>query len=368
MNTSNKGLRITSSEELLGFENLDSLQKEPTTVKTVGITPPGKLPLTEQMLLEEPSGNLFGLTHNVAMGWKPEETTQPAFMILSTQGGIRSPDGSPIALGLHTGHWEVGLLAQAAADELRKANCIPFAGFCTDPCDGRSQGTQGMMDSLPYRNDAAIVLRRLARSMPTRSGIMGIATCDKGLPAMLLGIAGLPKDSAIVVPGGVTLPAPNSEDTGTVQTIGARFSHGIIDLDHAQTMGCRACGSAGGGCQFLGTAASAQVVAEALGLTLPHAALAPSGEPVWLDTARRSALALINLAGKGIHTKDIVTQHAIENAMVVHAAFGGSTNLLLHLPAIAHAANLSVPKAGDCLRETFISQRVVVSSMQNMLI
>ena len=105
MNTSNKGLRITSSEELLGFENLDSLQKEPTTVKTVGITPPGKLPLTEQMLLEEPSGNLFGLTHNVAMGWKPEETTQPAFMILSTQGGIRSPDGSPIALGLHTGHW-----------------------------------------------------------------------------------------------------------------------------------------------------------------------------------------------------------------------------------------------------------------------
>ncbi|MFN3332531.1 MAG: YjhG/YagF family D-xylonate dehydratase, partial [Caldilinea sp.] len=93
------------------------------------------------------------------------------FLILSTQGGIRNPDGSPTALGYHTGHWEVGLLMQAAAEEFGRLDAIPFAGFVTDPCDGRTQGTPGMMDSLPYRNDAAIVFRRLIRSLPTRAGV-----------------------------------------------------------------------------------------------------------------------------------------------------------------------------------------------------
>ena len=181
-------LRIAAGEEILGF---DGLSGPGPGLRTMGEAPEGSLPITAEMLREEPSGNLFGLTHNVAMGWQPAETTQPAFMILSTQGGVRAPDGSPIALGLHTGHWEVGLLVQAAADALRDGGCIPFAAFCTDPCDGRSQGTPGMFDSLPYRNDAAIVLRRLARSLPTRSGVLGVATCDKGLPAMLLAVAGL---------------------------------------------------------------------------------------------------------------------------------------------------------------------------------
>ena len=280
-------------------------------------------------------------------------------MILSTQGGVRAPDGSPIALGLHTGHWEVGLLVQAAADALRECGCIPFAAFCTDPCDGRTQGTPGMFDSLPYRNDAALVMRRLARSLPTRSGVLGVATCDKGLPAMLLAVAGLRTEPGIIVPGGVTLPAPDSEDTGLVQTIGARFAHGLISLEHAQTMGCRACGSPGGGCQFLGTAATAQVVAEGLGLCLPHAALAPSGEPVWLDMARRSALALVALADAGLRTGDLLTEQALHNAMVVYAAFGGSTNLLLHLPAVAHAAGLPIPTVEDWARVNRSTPRLV---------
>ena len=89
-------------------------------------------------------------------------------MILSTMGGLRSEQGEPIALGYHTGHWEVGLLMQAAAEELARLECLPFAGFVSDPCDGRTQGTVGMMDSLAYRNDAAIVFRRLIRSLPTR--------------------------------------------------------------------------------------------------------------------------------------------------------------------------------------------------------
>jgi putative YjhG/YagF family dehydratase len=307
----------------------------------------GRLPLTADMLREEPSGNLFGMTQNVAMGWHPEEVGREHYCIVSTQGGLRAEDGSPLALGYHTGHWEVPLLVQRAAATIRANNGIPFAVYCSDPCDGRSQGTPGMFDSLPYRNDAAVTMRRLIRSLPTREGVMGIGTCDKGLPAIMMALAGTADSPGIVVPGGVTLPDPEAEDAGTVQTIGARFTHDLISLDYAAEMGCRACGSSGGGCQFLGTAATAQVIAEAFGMTLPHSALAPSGEPIWLDMAHRSALALLQLKADGIRLCDILTQHALENAMLIHAAFGGSTNMLLHIPAIAHAAGLSVPTVRD---------------------
>src|SRR6185312_9957806 len=203
---------------------------------------------------------------------------------------------------------------------------IPFAAFCTDPCDGRTQGTSGMLDSLAYRNDAAIVLRRLVRSLPNRGAVLGVATCDKGLPAMTMALAACRSLPAVIVPGGVTLPASDGEDAGKAQTIGARFAHGRITLEQAGDIGCRACASPGGGCQFLGTAATAQVVAEALGLALPHTALAPSGQPIWRDGARRSARAAFR-----------------QMALGLYAACGGSTNFLLHLPAIAHAAGLRPP-------------------------
>lgn len=328
----------------------DILATEPGAVartRLVGAHLEGRLPLTEAGLRDDPSGHLFGLTQNVGMGWAPERSADPQFLVLSTQGGLRAADGSPLALGYHTGHWEVGLLVARAAETLRAQGAIPFAAAVTDPCDGRTQGTTGMFDSLPYRNDAAMVLRRLARSLPLRRGVLGIATCDKGLPAMMQAVAGLPHEPAVVVPGGVTLPPPHGEDAGTVQTIGVRFAHGLLSLDDAAALGCRACGSPGGGCQFLGTAATAQVVAEALGLALPHTALAPSGEPVWLDAAHRSALALVRLAAEGVTTADVLTDAAVRNALVVHAAFGGSTNLLLHVPAIAAAAGLTVPTVED---------------------
>src|ERR1051326_8557412 len=154
-------------------------------VQTTAGGPVGRLPLTEELLRHAPSGDLFGWTQDVGMGWNPASLGRKEFLILSTQGGIRAPDGTPIALGYHTGHWEVGLLMKAAAEELRRLRTVPSAGFVTDPCDGRTQGTTGMMDSLPYRNDAAQVLRRLIRSLPTRKGVLGVATCDKGLPAMM---------------------------------------------------------------------------------------------------------------------------------------------------------------------------------------
>src|SRR3954471_20505744 len=264
---------------------LDSADATLWEIVTKGDGPAGKLPLTEDLLLNAPSGDLFGLTQAAGMGWAPDELLRPQYLILSTQGGLRGSDGKPIALGYHTGHYEVGLLVEAAAREIKKLGGLPFAAYCSDPCDGRTQGTTGMFDSLPYRNDAAMVLGRLIRSLPQRQGIIGVATCDKGLPAMMMAVAGARDLPGIIVPGGVTLPPTDSEDAGKVQTIGARYVHGDITLHDAALAGCSACATPGGGCQFLGTAATSQVVAEALGMALPHSALAPSGQPIWLELA-----------------------------------------------------------------------------------
>ncbi len=321
--------------------------------------PKGALPLTEDLLRTSPSGDLFGLTQNAGMGWDPARANDRGVLILSTAGGMRAPDGKPIALGYHTGHWEISLLVEAAARELKTLGAVPFAGSVSDPCDGRTQGTTGMFDSLPYRNDAALVLRRLIRSLPRRVGVVGIATCDKGLPAMMMALAAMHDLPGVIVPGGVTLPPTNGEDAGKVQTIGARFSAGMLSLKEAAELGCRACASPGGGCQFLGTAATSQVVAEALGMALPHSALAPSGSAVWKEIAIRSARAVVGLADRKLPMRSILTRGAIRNAMTVHAAFGGSTNLLLHIPAIAHAAGLARPTVNDWIEINRATPRLV---------
>ncbi|MCU0916803.1 MAG: YjhG/YagF family D-xylonate dehydratase [Planctomycetes bacterium] len=309
--------------------------------------PAGELPLSTEILTHAPSGDVFGLIQDAGMGWPPSQVLADAFLLLSHQGGLRGADGRPIALGYHVGHYELGLLVEAAAREFHALGCMPFAGYCTDPCDGRTQGTPGMMDSLAYRNEAASVFRRLIRSLPGRKGVLGIATCDKSLPAIMMALASMHELPVAVVPGGVTLPPAHGEDLGTIQSIGARFAQGEVTLDYARQMTCRACAGAGGGCQFLGTAATSQVVAEALGLTVPHAALAPSGQKIWLDVARRSARALRRLSQQGLTVRHILTAASIRNAMTVFAAFGGSTNLLLHIPAIAYAAELDRPTVAD---------------------
>jgi putative YjhG/YagF family dehydratase len=317
------------------------------TVRSHAEGPAGELALDEETVIASPSGDIFAYSQNAGMGWNPQHLGRTEFLVISTLGGIRAPDGTPIALGYHTGHWEVGLLMEAAAREITRLGGIPYAAFCSDPCDGRSQGTTGMFDSLPYRNDAATVMRRLIRSLPRRRGVVGVGTCDKGLPALLIALAGCPDLPVLIVPGGVTLPPAHGEDAGKIQSVGSRLAHGEITIGEINDLGCRACASPGGGCQFLGTAATSQVVAEALGLSLPHAALAPSGEPVWNDLAVRSGRAIVALEQAGIRSRDIVTDDAVHNAMVVHAAFGGSTNLLLHVPAIAHAAGLRRPTVED---------------------
>jgi xylonate dehydratase len=345
---------MTSSIEL--FEAADPAVFR---VQTKAAGPIGSLPLSDDMLRHWASGDLFGLSQNAGMGWPPAEMLGPQFLLLSTQGGIRAEDGSPIALGFHTGHWEVGLLVQAAAREIKSAGGVPFAAYVSDPCDGRTQGTVGMFDSLPYRNDAAMMFRRLIRSLPQRRGVLGVATCDKGLPSMMMALAAMRDLPVVLVPGGVTLPPQTGEDAGKIQSIGARYAHGELSLEDAAELGCRACASPGGGCQFLGTAATSQVVGEALGLSLPHSALAPSGQPIWIDMARRSARALMTMEQRGLKSRDIISDAAVRNAMVVHAAFGGSTNLLLHVPAIAHAAGLRRPTVEDWTEVNHKTPRLV---------
>ena len=329
-------------------------------IRTRGDSPAGQLPITEEQLRESPSGDLFGLTQSAGMGWDPSALRGDSYLILNTHGGVRADDGAPVALGYHTGHWEIGLQVQAAANQLKANGKVPYAAHCSDPCDGRTQGTDGMFDSLPFRNDAAIVMRRQIRSLPTRKGVIGVATCDKGLPAMMMALASSGDFPAVLVPGGVTLPpSDGGEDAGAVQTIGARFSHGMLSLDEAATLGCKACGSPGGGCQFLGTAATSQVVGEALGLAPFHSALAPSGSEVWLEIATRAADLIQDLKSNGFGVNQIITDAAVRNAMVVHAAFGGSTNLLLHIPAIAHAAGLRRPTVSDWQEVNAVVPRLV---------
>ena len=230
---------------------------------------------------------------------------------------------------------------------------MPFAGFVTDPCDGRTQGTPGMMDSLPYRNDAAIVFRRLIRSLPTRRGVLGVATCDKGLPAMMMALAGAARPARrararrrdAAADATARTPARSRRSAPASPTARSR-------CEEAAELGCRACAHARRRLPVpRAPRRRRRWSAEALGLALPHSALAPSGQPIWLDMARRSARALLDLAAaRSSTTRDILTDAAVRNAMVVHAAFGGSTNLLLHIPAIAYAAGLRRPTVEDWTR------------------
>ena len=338
------------SDHLFRTSNLDFPLKSPG--------PEGRLDYTEEDLLNRPSGDLFGISQNAGMSGRGSGATDPNMVIMSTLGGW--PDS---ALGAHTGHNELYKLVETAAQEFRRLGQLPFALHTSDTCDGRTQGTIWANISLASRNVIYKSLATQLRGIPCAEGVLGIATCDKGLPAMTMLIASLRQFPGnlpgIIVPGGVTLPPEEGEDAGTIQSLGARFAKGLVNLEQAQDLGCKACATPGGGCQFFGTAATAQAVAEAMGLTLPHAALAPSGFDIWTDLAADSARAIVQLRDQGVGIKDILTEASIRNGMVVHAAMGGSTNLLLHIPAIAFAAGLPRPTREDFQKINLSAPRIV---------
>ncbi len=310
--------------------------------------PSGSLPITPEMLLNAPSGNLFGLSQNAGMGWEPARLLDPEFLILSTHGGLRARRRHTHRARLS--HRALGGRAAGRRGRPRAARPPrhPLRRRLHRPLRRPHAGHRG------HARFAALSQRRRHGSAPTdalaahaqrrprhRHLRQGPAGDDDGA-----GFVGQLPQHPCARRASRCCPK-NGEDAGKVQTIGARFAQGQITLDYAAEMGCQACATPGGGCQFLGTAATSQVVAEALGLSLPHTALAPSGQPIWLDAASRSARAILRLTQLGLGTRDILTDAAIRNAMVLHAAFGGSTNLLLHIPAIAHAAGLRRPTAED---------------------
>ena len=320
-----------------------------------------RLPLTEQDYRKAPSGHLFARSQLVAMGADPSKTGNPEVAIITTQGGFALHDGTPIAYGAHTGNHEIWRQTVAAAKRFSALGVLPRSAYVSDPCDGMTQGTTGMFDSLSWRNDAAVVMGRQIRSFVLADRVMSIGTCDKAIPALLMALASHGKYPGIHVNGGVSLPPSQGRNAGTIQAVGTEVSQGILSLDAANREGCMACGikGLGGGCQFLGTAATNQVIAEALGITLPHTALLPAGQQIWLDTAEQSAEALNALAKSGKTIRDIMTADAFYNAMVVHAAFGGSTNLFLHIPAIMFNLGLERPTVDGWEEVNNDVQRVV---------
>ena len=192
---------------------------------------------------------------------------------------------------------------QAAAEELQRARRRARSpASVTDPCDGRTQGTTGMMDSLPYRNDAAIVFRRLIRSLPTRRGVLGVATCDKGLPAMMMALAAHARSALRAGARRRDAAAARTARTPARSSrIGARFAHGEITLERGGRAGLprlrhRRAAAASSSAPRPRRRWSARRSA----CRCRTRALAPSGQPIWLDMARRSARALVR-AGRARH-------------------------------------------------------------------
>lgn len=319
-------------------------------IKTVGPPPEGELQVTAEMMQTDyaRSGDFYSLSMMAGQGWPVRDLHLARFLVLSSFGGLPSEgNGPPTALGYHSGHDHLHLLVGATSKTITANKGIPTAAYITDGCDGRTMGTPGMQHSLHWRNIATDGFVNLIHQLPGVRGVIYAVGCDKAVPAAMMSIASTKHLPAAIVPGGVNIPTGSKETTTTIHSLSARYAAGKATLKHVRETGCHACSEGGGSCQFLGTAATSQVVAEALGLAPWHSALAPSNQPVWLDVAERAALSVMGMKAKGIRADDILTDGAVRNAMAVFSAFGGSTNLCIHIPAVAHHAGLHVPTIDD---------------------
>ena len=260
-------------------------------------------------------------------GWTPEDLPKPQVMVESTFGDS------------HPGSGHLDKLVAAACEGVAEAGGHGARYFCTDICDGESQGTDGINFSLASREIIADMIEIHASATPFDGGVY-IASCDKGMPANLMGLARV-NMPAVVVTGGTMHAGP---DLLTLEQLGmysARYERGEIDaakLEWAKRNACPSCGA----CSFIGTASTMQIMAEALGLALPGSALLPAASPDLTAFARRAGRQAVALARRGLRPSDIVTVESFENAILVHAAISGSTNALLHLPALAHEFGIEI--------------------------
>ncbi len=263
-------------------------------------------------------------------GWTPEELSLPQVFVESTFGDS------------HPGSCHLDRLTDAVLRGIRDGGGRGARYFCTDMCDGESQGTDGINYSLASREMIANMIEIQANATPFDAGVF-IASCDKGLPGNLMGLARVNIPS-VVVCGGTMSAGPELLTLEQLGMYSARFERDEIDaarLEWAKRNACPGCGA----CSFIGTASTMQIMAEALGLSLPGSALLPASGPDIDDLAYRAGRRAAELAREGVRPRDIVTRESFENAIMVHAAISGSTNALLHLPAIAH--ELGVELDGD---------------------
>ena len=260
-------------------------------------------------------------------GWKPEDLAKPQIMVESTFGDS------------HPGSAHLDKLVSAVCEGVAQAGGHGARYFCTDICDGESQGTDGINFSLVSREMIANMIEIHANATPFDSGVY-IASCDKGLPGNLMGLARVNIPS-VVVTGGTMSAGPELLTLEQLGVYSAQYERGEIDearLNWAKQNACPSCGA----CSFIGTASTMQIMAEALGLALPGSALLPATSPDLLDYARRAGRRAVELAHEGVRPSDLLTIDNFENAILVHAAISGSTNALLHLPAIAHELGIEI--------------------------
>lgn len=260
-------------------------------------------------------------------GWTREDLAKPQIMVESTFGDS------------HPGSGHLDKLVEAVCRGVADAGGHGARYFCTDICDGESQGTDGINFSLASREMIANMVEIHAGATPFDGGVF-LASCDKGLPGNLMGLARVNIPS-VVVTGGTMSAGPELLTLEQLGMYAAQYARGEIDqarLDWAKCSACPSCGA----CSFIGTASTMQIMAEALGLALPGSALLPATSPDLLDYAYRAGKQAVELVWKGLKPSDMITMDSLENAILVHAAISGSTNALLHLPAIAHELGLSI--------------------------
>ena len=264
----------------------------------------------------------------IGTGWKPEDLSKPQVIIESTYGDS------------HPGSGHLNSLVEEVRKGIEEAGGFGARYFCTDICDGESQGTDGINFSLASREMIANMIEIHASATPFDAGVY-LSSCDKGLPGNLMGLCRV-NIPALVVPGGTMNAGPDMLTLEQLGMYSARYQRGEISeetLNWAKNHACPSCGA----CSFIGTASSMQIMAEALGLALPGSALMPATSPDLLNYAREAGKQAVKLAlSEHIRPSDMITMDSFENAILVHAAISGSTNCLLHIPAIAHELGIEV--------------------------
>lgn len=264
----------------------------------------------------------------IGTGWKKEDLEKPQIMVESTYGDS------------HPGSGHLNLLVEEVRKGVAEAGGFGARYFCTDICDGESQGTDGINYSLASREMIANMIEIHANATPFDGGVY-LSSCDKGMPGNLIGLARV-DIPAVVVPGGTMNAGPEMLTLEQLGMYSVKFERGEIDEEKLDWAKCNACPSCGA-CSFIGTASTMQIMAEALGLALPGSALMPATSPDLLAYAQEAGSQAVKLAQmEHMRPSDLVTKESFENAILVHAAISGSTNCLLHIPAIAHEFGIEI--------------------------